>query len=106
MAIVKKGSRKIVVDGFEYRWRVRQKPTHSQGVGSLGVTCSVERAGMTSGTVLVINFNQYHISNWLGLKSEPILPSQVAAAIHDALAKGWQPAQAGVPFQLAYNDIE
>lgn len=31
VAIPKKGSRLISVDGTAYRWRIRHKPTYSQG---------------------------------------------------------------------------
>ena len=32
MALVRKGSRQIVVDGTAYRWRLRGRPTYSQGL--------------------------------------------------------------------------
>ncbi|MFI6297620.1 hypothetical protein ACIBEJ_38915 [Nonomuraea sp. NPDC050790] len=33
MAIPKKGSRLITVDGVRYRWRIRHKPSYGQGIG-------------------------------------------------------------------------
>lgn len=32
MALVRKGARRIVVDGTAYRWRLRRRPTYCQGL--------------------------------------------------------------------------
>ena len=53
MALVKKGSRLITVDGVGYRWRVRGRPTYSQGIGQTGLTFAVERVDL-KGSVLVV----------------------------------------------------
>ncbi len=37
MALNKKGSRRIIVDGIEYRWRIRRKPSYHAGA-LLGTT--------------------------------------------------------------------
>ncbi|TMR88031.1 hypothetical protein EJK15_68485 [Nonomuraea basaltis] len=44
MAIPKKGSRHITVDGAVLRWRVRRKPTYCQGNGWGPMTFAVELA--------------------------------------------------------------
>jgi hypothetical protein len=38
MALGRKGSRTIVVDGVAYRWRLRRRPTYSRAV-RLGLEC-------------------------------------------------------------------
>ena len=42
MSIPKKGSRKIVVDGDEYLWLIRSKPTYTQECFESSMTASVE----------------------------------------------------------------
>jgi hypothetical protein len=97
MAIVKKGSRRIVVDDVEYRWRVRQKPPYDTGEHH-GLNCSVERVGEKPGAILVVHFPEARLDTWIGSKSSPIVPSHVASAIRGALQAGWQPLQPGTPF--------
>jgi hypothetical protein len=98
MALTKKGARRIVVDGVEYRWVVRRKPSYSQGIGS-PLTFVVELFA-AHGAVLVVTADDARPDNWLGLPSITILPAQVASCIRTALADGWQPAQPGPPFRL------
>jgi hypothetical protein len=44
MALVRKGSRQIDVDGTAYRWRLRGGPTYIQGLAWLPCMFAVERA--------------------------------------------------------------
>lgn len=99
MALVKKGSRLINVDGTTYRWRLRGRPTYDQGLVWSPLTYAVEHAA-TPGTTLVVTTNQPHPSNWYGTHGSPILPAQVVHSIRTALADGWTPASPGSPFQL------
>lgn len=61
MALARKGSRQIVVDGT----------------------------------------GRAHPSNWVGRAAEPVLPSDVAAAVRLALRKRWTPTAPGSAFHLA-----
>ncbi|MFD5417557.1 hypothetical protein ACFWJT_05960 [Streptomyces sp. NPDC127069] len=99
MALVKKGSRLITVDGTTYRWRLRGRPTYDQGLVVSPLTYAVEHA-RTPGTTLVITTNQPHPSNWFGAAGRPVLPAQVADSIRTALADGWAPENPGSPFHL------
>ncbi|WEV26563.1 hypothetical protein OYE22_16180 [Streptomyces sp. 71268] len=101
MALNKKGSRRITVDGIEYRWRVRRKPSYPQGLCWTPMTYAVEAAsGSQSGTTLLVTSGQAHPSNWAGVETEPVLPAHVAASIREARDKGWEPARSGSPFRL------
>lgn len=102
MALVRKGSRRIVVDGTAYRWRLRGRPTYFQGLVWSPCTFSVAHAD-TPGTTLVVTTNQPHPSNWFGHGAKPVLPSDVAQAIHLALRKGWTPMAPGSPFRLNHS---
>lgn len=101
MALNKKGSRRIVVDGVEYRWRIRRKPSCTQGLCWTPMTYAVEAANADHpGTILIVTSSQAHPSNWLGVEAAPIRPAHVAASIREARNQGWDPVQAGSPFQL------
>ncbi|MFI7404783.1 hypothetical protein ACIBW9_30615 [Streptomyces sp. NPDC049541] len=103
MAIGRKGSRRIVVDGTTYHWRLRRRPTYDQALCDRPCTYAVQHAD-TPGTTLVVTTNQPHASNWFGAPSVPVLPSDVAAAIASALRQGWSPTQQGSPFHLDQSE--
>lgn len=99
MALVRKGSRRIVVDGTVYRWRLRGRPTYFQGLAWSPCTFAVEHAD-TPGMTLVVTTDQPHPSNWIGREAESVLPSGVAAAVRLALREGWTPTAPGSAFHL------
>jgi hypothetical protein len=99
VALTRKGSRDIVVDGDTYRWRIRHKPSYSQGNGWTPLTFAVEDAA-APGTTLVVRTGQPHPGNWLGLPAAPIHPADVARAIRIARDRSWTPLANGSPFIL------
>jgi hypothetical protein len=99
MALIRKGSRRIVVDGTAYRWQLRGRPTYSQGLAWSPCTFAVEHAD-TPGTTLVVTTDQPHPSNWVGREAEPVLPSGVAEAIRLAMREGWAPTASGSSLHL------
>ncbi|WP_173127558.1 hypothetical protein [Kibdelosporangium persicum] len=103
MTLVKKGSRYLDVDGVTYRWRLRGRPTYSQGNVWGPLRFAVELAEQP-GATLVVTTNQPHPSNWMGAPARPVLPSHVARAVRTALAEGWQPASPGKPFPLDQSE--
>jgi hypothetical protein len=96
----KTGSRKIVVDGVSYRWRIRQRPpTATVDDGGPLVFCA-ELIG-TTGSVLVVALPQSREVGWGGLydyDQSPATPGQVADAIRQALRAGWVASKPGKPF--------
>ena len=101
MALNKKGSRRITVDGIEYRCRIRRKPSYMQGLCWTPITYAVEAAsGSQPGTTLIVTSGQAHPSNWVALETEPIRPAHVADSIRAARDQGWDPTRVGSPFQL------
>ncbi|MET9145622.1 hypothetical protein ACIGZH_33320 [Streptomyces sp. NPDC058319] len=99
MGLVRKRSRRIAVDGMAYRWRLRGRPTYSQGLAWSPCTFAVEHAD-TPGATLVVTTDQPHPSNWIGREAEPVLPSGVATAVRLALREGWTPTVPGPAFHL------
>ncbi|MFI6334298.1 hypothetical protein [Streptomyces sp. NPDC050535] len=103
MALVRKGSRRIAVDGISYRWRVRGRATYGRGLAWCPLAYAVEQ-DETSGTTLVVTTNQPHPSNWFGIPARAVLPAEVAATIRTARAKGWTPEKPGIPFRLDQSE--
>ncbi|WP_351231552.1 hypothetical protein [Streptomyces sp. NPDC002133] len=103
MALVKKGSRRITVDGTTYRWRLRGRPTYDQGLVRSPLAYAVEHA-KTPGTTLVVTTNQPHPSNWFGTQADAVLPSDVADSIRTARADGWAPERSRSPFHLDQSE--
>lgn len=99
MAILRRGARTINVDGTDFRWNMRRKPTYSQGLGWSKLSVAVEQSGCR-GCVLVGHLPQFHSGNWVGEAVSPVLPSQVAHLIRAAVAAGWNPEKAGKPFRF------
>ncbi|MFJ6723805.1 hypothetical protein ACIQPQ_02705 [Streptomyces sp. NPDC091281] len=99
MTLIRKGSRRIVVDGTAYRWRLRGRPTCSQGLTWSPCTFAVEHAD-TPGRTLLVTTDQPHPSNWIGRAARPVLPSNVATAVRLALHLGWTPTAPGAAFHL------
>ncbi|WP_327691734.1 hypothetical protein OG870_31285 [Streptomyces sp. NBC_00461] len=99
MSLGRKGARRIVVDGTDYRWRLRRRPTYLQALVWTPCTFAVEQAD-ARGTTLVVITNHPHPSNWFGRKAKSVLPSDVAHAIELALREGWTPTEPGSPFYL------
>lgn len=103
MALARKGSRRIAVDGLEFRWLVRRKPTYCQARGWSPLTFIAELADK-SGARLVVALPYAHPRNWLNLPSASVRPATVAAAIRQALSAGWQPHRPGPAFTLALDE--
>ncbi|MFJ3634411.1 hypothetical protein [Streptomyces sp. NPDC090112] len=99
MALPGKGSRPLTVDGVQYRWRLRGRPTYDRGLARSPVTYAVERTG-ASGAVLVVTTRHTHPGNWLCVPAVPVLPRQVSDGIRAALARGWVPTMPGPPFRM------
>ncbi len=107
MAIPKRGSRNIVVNGEAYRWYMRRRPTQSQSdymTNTLGL--AVEHAE-AKGSVLTITLPQQHPNVRPDIPVErPVVPVDVEEYIQTALARGWQPKQPGKTFVLDLTEEE
>ncbi|MFB7911588.1 hypothetical protein ACFC1T_34665 [Kitasatospora sp. NPDC056076] len=103
MALGKKGSRRIVVDGVEYRWRMSRKHwCCDYEAGTLGYV--VEDAARP-GTTLVVETGRPETSVPRLVPAEVVLPGEVAAGIRAARSQGWTPTAAGSPFQLRHSAV-
>ncbi|GAA4588144.1 hypothetical protein GCM10023194_39000 [Planotetraspora phitsanulokensis] len=105
MAMPKKGSRLITVAGTMFRWRIRHRPTYSEGNGWTPMSFSVELAAQP-GSVLKITLPCARPDNWLGERAIAVRPILVAAAIRRALDEGWTPDLRGRAFSLDITEDE
>jgi hypothetical protein len=108
MAFPKAGSRRILIDGVAYCWRIRRKPTRLQadyGSGRLHVAVQLASA---AGTTLELFTDRPHPGDWATSKVTPVLPSDVAIWVRHAIALGWQPGRRGPQayFRVKDNVIE
>jgi hypothetical protein len=99
MAIPKKGSRVITVDGVAYRWRIRRKPTYLQGLTHGALTFAVDLA-QDPGSILVVTTDSVRPDNWVVLPGRAVRPVEVADTIRAALRQGWRPGQPGPAMRL------
>ena len=99
MALPRKGSRTVVIDGVNYRWRVRHRPSFTQGIAENNLLLAVETAE-EPGSKLVIVLPQAHPNNWMGGEAAAVLPSDVEHYIRAALKAGWKPKSPGGTFLL------
>ncbi|MFI5527663.1 hypothetical protein ACIA8O_03800 [Kitasatospora sp. NPDC051853] len=101
MALVRKGSRRITVGGVEYRWRMSRKHWCCDMDGGT-LAYAVEDAD-EPGTTLVVETGRPDGPAPVLDPAELVLPAEVAAGIRAALARGWTPRAAGVPFVLHFS---
>lgn len=100
MTLVRKGSRRITVDGTDYRWRIRGRPTYAQGLCEFPMNFAVELAE-APGQTLVVATQHPHPSSWLSTAPPvPVTPAVVSTAIRSALAQGWTPDSRGSAFHM------
>ena len=98
MATRKTGSRRLVVDGVVYRWRIRKRATYGQsdyGCGKLDVAVQLAEK---PGSVLVLFTDRPHPADWATKQVIPVRPSDVAMWVQEALAAGWMPSKPGPQF--------
>ncbi|MGW2872099.1 hypothetical protein [Kitasatospora sp. NPDC001225] len=98
MALARKGTRRIAVDGEEYRWRVTRQHWCCDYEGTtLGY--AAEHAAHP-GTALVVDTGRPTLRTPGAVATDLVLPREVAAGIRTARANGWTPATPGPPLTL------
>lgn len=100
MSVPKRGARRIVVDGVEYSWRLRRRPTPDQRSGRTPLLLAVAARGV-DGPAMLVRLHRPHPGNEVGLASAAVTPREVAELVREGLRAGWQPARPGAQFLLA-----
>lgn len=102
MGLIKKGSRQITINRVVYRWRYPRKPNQNHEDGYPGIIVTVQRLDCEYGSILAINFERIHMNACYFEPefSKPILPSEVALCIREAIKAGWKSQKSGKQFML------
>ena len=99
MATRKAGSRRLVVDGRVYRWRIRRRATRCDtdyGNGTLHVAVQLNE---DPGALLLLITDRPHPKDCVPKPIVPVRPSDVAGWIREAIHVGWAPATPGPQFR-------
>jgi hypothetical protein len=100
---MKKGSRRIVVDGVEYRWRVSR--THWCCDQDLSTLAYLVEDAARPGTTLVVETGRPVVRDPAVGPAEVVVPREVAAGIRVARSEGWTPSAGGSPFKLRLSAV-
>lgn len=103
MALAKKGSRRIVVDGVEYRWRLSRK--HWCCDYDLSTLAYMVEDAARPGTTLVVETGRPVVLEPSMVPTEVVLPREVASGIRAARTQGWSPSSDGSPFKLHHSSV-
>lgn len=97
MAIPKKDSRKITIDGINYRWKVHWRDSK--------MSTAVELYDNPQ-SVLQITFPWIPKKDFWDWYEIPaiITPKIIANCIKSALSQGWKPTEKGKTFQFAHQN--
>ena len=98
MAIRKLGSRRIVVDGVVFRWRIRKRVTYGQQCFAAGLCVAVELSDCPASVLLLLP--GAHPKNWMTKDAKPVKPADVTRWIREAILAGWDPEKRGPQFFL------
>ncbi len=101
MALRKRGSRRITVEGIQFFWQIRWRKIDQQQEKLTLVLAAQQKPS----TTLFVYLEQEYYDVWLDLKKDCkehhiVLPKEVETWIRKALASGWQPLEAGKPFEI------
>lgn len=106
MSISRKGSRTLSHGVHRYRWYVRHKPTYAQGAFSTSMKVAIERVGIDSGIVLLVDLRVSRPDNWIEPHQTALTPAIVRQIITLALGDGWDPEGTGPAYEYKYGLIK
>lgn len=113
MALARKRSRKITVDGVVFRWRVGRTGglqdldavPPAEGWQPLGFVAELSEGG---GAKLVVNLRDARLSArwlWMIVPGDAVTPGVVAASIRSAIVAGWHPDRPGPAFLVVAGEL-
>jgi hypothetical protein len=105
MTIQQKGSRRIQIDGVQYRWAIRDRPTYMQAIGQSNLSVAVEQVDAPH-CILRLVLPAVRRDNWLLQVGYVVLPSDLSRWIPKALRAGWHPHQRGAGFEFRLSDAD
>ena len=103
MAIPKKGSRKIVVDGSTYRWLIRKRASYDQVCFDGRINLAIELDEKRCRT-LIIYTDRTHPNNIGITEVIPVTPADIENWIREAHKLGWQSNQVGPQMHVVIEE--
>lgn len=103
MTMPRKGSRKIVIDGNEFIWKIKKDPSHSE---SHDVMYQIPIQHIGGGQILLVSTGFCRSYAYKGSRVFQITPSIITRCIEYAIGEGWQfmeklpPLEKNYPFVL------
>lgn len=99
MAMSKKYSRRITVDGVVYRWLITPRPTVME-FDYAGAMIAMVQLAEEPAALLFVNCG-LRAGNILSVPGAVVTPRRIANSIRAALAAGWKPKEVGAKFRIA-----
>ena len=90
MSIPRIGRRHIHVDGVDYVWTIRKKPTYNQAAFHAPMTVAIQLAEGRS--VLRVHLSASRPDTWGAPHDTTVTPDMVREMIRVALGDGWLPS--------------
>ncbi|MEN0039047.1 MAG: hypothetical protein AAGC78_18355 [Cellvibrio sp.] len=104
MSLPKKGSRKIIVNGSEFLWFVRAKPTYSQDCLGSNMTAAVELLD-SNGSILHITFTFSRPDSAINFVVGSVTPKLIELCIKNAIDLGWKPDASEGVFEYLHQPV-
>jgi len=105
MAMPKKGSRKLTVEGESYRWIVTiEKVFRNADYGPKKINVAIESVAASGAKLLIVAERHSQPGDWGTIEVEPVTPSDVSRWISMAIQKGWNPRVDG--HTLRFDEAE
>lgn len=98
MTLPRKGSRKLRVDGENYRWTIRRRPTYCEANEWSKLSAAVELFDQPT-SVLLIEFPFFRPDSWVSMDGGQVTPAMIEESIRDAIRDGWNPRTPGPVFK-------
>lgn len=99
MSVTRKGSRRICVEGEDFVWLIRRRPTYCQAAFGSPMHVAIQKCGSRS--VLVVVLDVPRPDMWGSSSGAQITPAHIRAMIREARQAGWKP-DASQAFQFYY----
>lgn len=101
MSIPKKGTRTIIVREEPFIWLIRRQPTYSQSCYPGGYLHVAVEHAQEPGSKLIIKTDRLHPEGFSLTQINPVIPSDVALWIEQALEMDWMPKTSDKSFHVA-----
>lgn len=101
MTLPQRKLRKINIDGKDYGWMIRSRPTWNQGLGG-PMTLAIQQLDVERPTILRVMLDILRPDNWLQTNKAAITPKIIKDIIEAALKEGWKTDE-GSAFDFKYQ---